>query len=232
MTTENYVRPDGTSEIVQQAGLYDMAELGDNLVLDAEVEKKLASLNEELDTRDSKARYKLEVYFRENRSTWKPYGGFIVTWTNGGFAHGGGDETVYFCPSRVEAPGGGTKTCGEPIELPYVRKNFSVCPKCRNAVDPKELVGQIFAYLTPQRWATLLTKVFMRLGGDADIRLGLLKGDLRSASDREQERSIGGDVLREVRGGRQWVIYPLSHIIKDTATGADLEKRIYSFLVA
>lgn len=174
------------------------------------------------------AKYKLELYFLEKRSVQKPFGGFLFAWTNGGFAHGGGDESVYFCPTELE-PG---KQCLHPIHIQFISKRFAVCESCRQAHEPKQLIGQVYAKLSFQNWATLITKYFRLLGSSADIRLGMMPGDLHSATKRELDKVYHGDLLNEIRRNRQWVIYELDRIIRDTTAGADLERRIRVFLSA
>jgi len=103
-------------------GIYDMAELGNMVELAEEAAEKLSAVVESELSQDHSAKYKLEVYFKDDRSRMKPYGGFVMAWSNGGFAHGGGDETIYFCPSKVEK-GGEPYTCGAPIDPPIKPRN-------------------------------------------------------------------------------------------------------------
>jgi hypothetical protein len=227
------VGPDGQS--IVPGGLYDMAELAQDLTLDPHVEQKLEEIFQSL--QDSSpgnitATYKLELALTEKRSAHRPYAGLISAWSNGGFAHGGGDEVVYFCPSKVEGPDGSTKTCGGALDLKWISKTVVLCPKCRQATKPKLLTGQIFARLPTQHWATLLLRCFEALEFSADIRIGALKGDLREAAQQEQEHEHRGDKLQYVRTERIWAIYPLANIIKDTGAGADLYGRIRAFLAA
>lgn len=227
------VKADGLS--VVPGDLYDMVELGQDLVLDPKIEEQLQELYEREETganQKLKATYKLELVVNsQGRSMHKPFAGFLMAWTNGGFAHGGGDEVVYFCAQKTEK-NGEEKTCGAPLDLKWVSKKVVVCPKCRQACEPEELCGQIFARLPMQHWASLVLKCFEALNFDADIRMKTMKGDLRVATAKEQERFRGGDLLREVRSQQEWVIYPLQNIMKDTAAGADLYTRIRSFLAA
>ncbi len=228
-----FIKSDGKS--IVPGDLYDMAELGQNLVLDPKVEKQLQELYERgqvAENQKLRAAYKLElVVGSEGRSKQKAFPGMLMAWTNEGFAHGGGDEVVYFCPQKIEE-GEHERTCGNPLDLKWVGKEAAVCPKCKRATDPKKLTGQIFARLPMQHWATLVLKCFEALGMDADLRMKTIKKDLRVAAELEQAKYQGGDHLRAVRDSQEWVIYPLKNIIKDTAAGADLYTRIRSFLEA
>ncbi len=225
-----YVDAEGNSAVPE--GIVDLAALGEDLTLDAEIEEKLHNIWKEVQTNTKlKAKYKLEVAFTEDRSMHKPFSGFVVALSNGGFAHGGGDEAVYFCTAKIDRDGR-SRTCNNPLDLKWVGKTAAVCPKCRNVVDPKNLCGQIYAKLPMQHWATLVTQLFKILDCNADIRIGAMRGDIRRATQQEQARERQGEHLRAVRTQREWGIYPLENIIKDTAAGADLYGRIRAFLNA
>jgi len=159
------------------------------------------------------------------------YPGVIVAWTNGGFASGGGDEVVYFCTASVEKDGE-TRSCNAPLDLKFVSREIAVCPTCCNVIKPQELTGQVMARLTSQNWAKLLTRMFMLLEANADIRMGFMPGDLRGAAKVEQDKPRHGDVLNRVRLERNWVHYALKDIIRDTSTGSSLYQRIRVFLEA
>jgi hypothetical protein len=225
-----FVKADGTSAVPE--GIVDHAIGAENVVLDLEIQKRLDSILSGELAENEKAQYKLEVAFTEDRSVHRPFSGVISMWTNGGYAHGGGDEVVYFCSAAVEKKGE-TRMCGSPLDLKWIHKRAAVCPVCRNAVDPKELTGQILAKLTVQNWTKLITKTWLQLGSNADIRIGMLKGDLRRATEDEQSTTrFGGEKLLKVRVEREWTIYPLRNILRDTAAGASLAGHIRAFLSA
>lgn len=225
-----FVGPDGQSVLPE--GIVDSSLGAEDIQLDLEIQQRLdAILSGEL-AEDEKAQYKLEVAFTEERSMHHPFMGVISMWSNGGYAHGGGDEAVYFCTAKIDKDGE-SKMCGHPLDLKWIHKTAAICPSCRNVVDPKDLAGQIGAKLTVQNWATLITKTWLQLGSNADIRIGMLRGDLRRTTEKEQETSrFGGEKLMKVRLEREWAIYPLRNIIRDTAAGASLTGRIRAFLSA
>ena len=224
------VGPDGRSALPE--GVIDPE--CEDLAMDPEVEEKLSELFRNAVGGDDelKARYKLDVIFQRERSAHRAYPGMIVAWTNGSFSHGGGDEAVYFCTSRVEAKDGGERTCLAPIDLKLISGRVAVCPSCRTAVRPQELQGQRFARLHTQQWAELITKYFQLLECSADIRIGVFASDLRRVSNEELERDRGGERLYRARNNRTYVIYPLSAIVRDTTAGADMQDRIKAFLSA
>lgn len=234
--THGFVTVDENDQPVSAVpeGIRDLASLGDNLLLDPDVEEKLATIFEELageNRSELSAKYKIEIAFTEGRSRDKAFGGFIYAVSNGGFAHGGGDEGIYFCTAKIDK-NGVTKRCNAPLRPAWVGKEAAVCPECRQATKPKDLMGQVWARLTFQNWARLAERFFHALGGDADIRIGVMKGDLRVLTEDEMERSSRGEKLDRARVEREWVIYPLANIIKDTAAGATLSSRISAFLKA
>ncbi len=222
------VDAEGRSSVPED--IYDMAELGRKLVdpdLDESITRTLRELDSSFD--EMKARYKLEVAFSA-RSIHKPFSGLVTAWTNGGFANGGGDESVYFCPAKLDAKNGGYRRCRAPISYALISRNIAVCERCKSSHHPKKLAGQVFAKLTNQYWAVLLTTLFRDLSCNADIRIGTMPGDLQQATLIEQERDKGGELMDGVRHKRRWVIYPLKNIIKDTSNGAELQGRIRAFL--
>jgi hypothetical protein len=174
-----------------------------------------------------KAKYKLEVMFVDDRSVHKPFGGVVSAWTNGGYFNGGGDETVYFCPIE-HSPG---VFCSAPITGAFLGGSVAICEKCRRPSVPRNLVGQFFARLPFQHWASTLTNMFRLLGSDADLRVGLMTGDIMGSAALAMGRG-DGDALTKLRTERKWVVYPLASIIKDTSTGSEVEARIRAFLSA
>lgn len=219
-------------EHLRAAGVHDTAEGAENLHLDAEIEERLKTLTDELLGHDIQAEYKLEFMFNEQRSVHKPFYGLVVAWTNGGFAHGGGDEAVYFCPKEIERDGL-KKFCSHRIELKFVGKNVAVCPGCSSAIEPKELAGQIGYRLSAQGWVEVMVRAFTRLDCKADIRIGYFPENIIKATQLELEKDRGGEVLnQQVRRKRQWVRYPLRNILKDTASGRSVRSCFRSFLLA
>lgn len=225
-TTRHAVRADGTAQLPD--GLVDYAEIGAAQEIDPALEARLDALMKGPEV--FKAKYKLEVTFSEERSHFKAFAGAVSVFTNGGFAHGGGDESIYFCPNVIDSV-----ACFQPLEHKWISKKFAICPKCRSALKPRELTQVIFARLTMQNWAVQILDTFKRLDHDADIRLGFFgrRGvDLMQATHDELDRSRHGDLMNKVRLERNWAIYPLANIIKDTEAGADLSGRIRAFLAS
>jgi hypothetical protein len=229
------VGADGRSAIQRLTGddsIYDMVEAAQGLVLSPEaaanVERTMKALRGQEET---KAQFLVDVMFNKGRSAHRPYDGLLVAYTNGGFAHGGGDELVYFCPRKVEK-NGQTRLCAAPLPPIAIQGKTAVCPVCRQVSRDRELVGQVYAKLSTQNWATLVTRMFYRLDCNADLRICILKGDLHRTTEEEQQKSTGGEKLYAVYDEHQWIRYSLASMIKDTASGATLDHCINMFLRA
>lgn len=221
-----HVKADGTSTLALAAGVYDMAALADSARITPEVEAALAAAcKQEL---PSRAKFKLEVFFRYGPRHNVPVRGALFAWTNGGFFNGGGDQSVYFCPRPKED---GT-SCLNPIDVQFRAKDYVVCPACRRITHTKELLGQLIADVPIEKWAPLLVRFFYKLECGADIRICVSRESLITAAGAELERSRGGERYAAVQRKMEWVAYPLQSIIKDTASGSSLETRFLAFLKA
>jgi len=233
---EGYVRGDGRSAIqrlTNDDSIYDMVEAANGMVLSPEVAERVERTMKALRGQENQVRsqFLVDVMFSRGRSAFKPYDGLIVAYTNGGFMHGGGDEMVYFCPRRVEK-NGQTKVCATPLPPIAIQGKVAVCPTCEKPSRDKDLIGQVYAKLTTQNWATLVTRMFYRLDCNADLRICTLKGDLHQATAEEKEKQRGGERLNKVYTEQVYVRYTLASMIKDTASGATLDHCINMFLRA
>ncbi len=179
---------------------------------------------------ERKAMFKLEVMFNRERSHHKPFPGVVTWWGNAAKLHGGGDSKLYMCPGKELRQ----NNCEAILTEAMNGGAFAVCPKCGNLWRPEEVVGEVFFRTDMQGWATVLTRWFIHLGMDADVRIKYARDDIRHASRLEQERQRGGELLHKVRSEerRSSAVYKLSTIIRDTSTGADLRNRFLAFLSA
>lgn len=174
-----------------------------------------------------KAKYKIELFFGEARSTIKPVPGVISFWESGTQLHGGGDAKIYICPGKLL----GRSDCEAPIPFEYNAYGHLVCPKCQTTWKSKEVIGEVLGRHTMRDWSKLLYIYFRRLEHNADIYLKHSPKDIRSVAALEQEKQRGGELLAKARK-RAKHIYPLRNLIKDTAAGADILGRIYVFLTS
>lgn len=212
--------------------IFDMVMDGENLKVTPEVEAQVAELMKLMTVKDElKAKFILDVYFNDERSHFRPFSGFVMVWTNGGAFHGGGDEKVYLCPQKVEKKGE-TKICAAPIPPNLIKHKLGICLACKTPSEDKKLIGEVLFKLPLSSWAAVLERYFYRLDCNADLRIGIMKGDLVKAAGLEQERQMHGDKLNKVRRDRSWVRYSLHDLVRDGASGATLQSRLNAFLRA
>jgi len=231
--SQGLVSPTGESAIRQLTGdnsIFDMVATGQDLKVSPEVEDQIQALMGSM-TETGEAKFLLDVYFNEERSVPRPFSGFLMAWTNGGFAHGGGDEKVYFCPAKVER-NGQTKICAAPMAPNLIKHGVGVCVACQQPSRGKDFVGAVYFKLGISSWAAVLERYFFRLECNADIRLGIMRGDLRQTTEIEQTGEKRGVLLEKLRHRREWVRYSLQSIIKDGSSGATLDSRLNAFLRA
>ena len=169
------------------------------------------------------AKYKIEIQFGRERSTWKPFPGALSLYESGAKLHGGGDDKLYICPGEV---------C-DGIIFPRERMGALVaCRKCGTMWDEKKLIGELLFRLAPKNWAKVVLKWMVRLELNTDIYLKFHPQDIRVVTEKEMNRDHGGELLAGSRGSRALSIYPMKNIIKDTKNGADLYDRILNFITA
>lgn len=177
------------------------------------------------------ALYKLEVQFGiKHHINGFPTYGMLTFWESGTKLHGGGDAMLYVCPGKYQK-----KNECEAIIPDHVNGGAVVmCPKCLLLWKDVELIGQIYYKLPIQKWAEVMYRWFIRLNMNADIRKKYNYEDIRVAAAREQQKEMRGDLLERARSTERRVpaTYPLANIIRDVNAGADMTKRILSFLRA
>jgi len=219
------VRADGTTSL--PGGIYDMTTAPQD-DLDPELDAKIKKLAAAFDPRETKAQFKLELFFAGGPRRMEEVKGVAAFWTNGGHLNGQGDLSVYLCPQILSSG----KPCLEPIDVGVSAGGKVVCTRCRRLSTTKALVGQILLKATMQRWATVTTHLFHVLHCNADIRICVERESIQRAAEDEFARDRGGEEYEKVAQNREWITYPLANIIKDTASGAGLESRIRAFLEA
>jgi hypothetical protein len=195
------------------------------------------------------ARYKIEIIFNKDRSmsSLKPSVGMMLAWESGKHYHGGGDDQMYWC---------GYDDCNKLMSTDNFAMFSAVCPHCRREsfLDPDSktfhvrevrkrgdnpaelakmpiIVGQKVFKMTPPKLAELIYKVWMELGSNADIYLKYHPSDIRYSVADDKGAKIS-DRLTQGRATRGKLIYPLKNILKDTAAGADVQKRFLAMITA
>jgi len=170
-----------------------------------------------------KAKFKVEVQFGKSRSTWKPFPGALSVFLSGTKFHGGGDGKLYLCPAPH---------CGGLI-YPHERIGAKLlCRKCDKFWVDEDVVGEMFYFLAPPKWAAVIHRMFVQLDHNADLYLKYHPTDIRHQTSMEMARARGGDEIGKARRNRGMHIYPLKNIVKDTSGGAQLYDRILAFIKA
>lgn len=226
----------------QQRNLYDREQQGETIIstmTDAEVrrvEDKVKALSKLLQD-EIRAKYKLEVHFGKGRTSRSaPFAGAVTYWLSGTKFHGGGDEKIYECPNPE---------CGAFI-LPHQIKpgwrkdkngkehmtSMSICGYCGQVWASDETIGERFFKLTEQNWAYAILQLFQKLEMNADIYLKYHPTDVRYKASMEMARNRGGEEIAKARKNRGLHIYPLKNIITDTKNGANLYRKIRTFINA
>lgn len=190
------------------------------------VQKRMLAMDKVL-AEQQKAKYKLELFFGEERSMMKPVPGILSFWESGTKFHGGGDAKIYFCPGRARK----VNTCEAPIPFAFNAYGHLVCPTCKQTWQGEDVIGEVLGRHDMRHWAELLYKYFARLEHNCDIYLKHAPTDIRSMAAAEQEKQRGGELLAKARK-RALHIYPLRNIITDSAAGADIQRRFFSFLTS
>lgn len=191
-----------------------------------QVAGKLASrIKENIEKRPG-GKYKIDLILGSGFSTLKPSAGIICFLESGRALHGDGDTKLYICPGKHL----NQNDCEAFIAGFAQGHEEAVCARCGRTWKSGQLIGEVCYRLTVQNWAVVLANWFRKLDMQADVRIIYPPDDIRSAAVREQEKAHGGDLLDPARARRATRAYPMTNIIKDVSTGADLTARMLAFV--
>jgi hypothetical protein len=196
-----------------------------------EVAKRAEALKKVLADPKINAKYKIELVFGKARGAVdKPTPGMVSFWLNGSKFHGGGDEKLYLCPGRNLKK----NDCEAIMPAFSNTADGSICPACGNIWKSESTIGEYMFNLPMRKWAEVLHRFFRIFEYHSDIYLKYAPLDIRSITRAQAEKTTweGSKKLANTRDKRAKSIYPLRNIIKDINAGADLEKRLYAFLVS
>lgn len=176
-----------------------------------------------------RAKFKIEVRYvteerggiKKGRTTHGPNLVGIMIWESGRRFHGGGDDKMYWCKDNRNDHDEG---CWSPISSDHIRGGIAVCPNCNQAINANLLTDIRIFRTSTQSLAGTIEKIFRQLHSNADIYCKYDKDDIRFQS---MAKERGWEAANRLKGMH---IYPLKNLIKDTASGADLTKRIFAFL--
>lgn len=190
------------------------------------IENKRKALVQLFTGDDIVATYKIELNFGYRRSAFdQHFPGALVMFLSGSALSGGGDQIVYPC-YYDDCPG---------IMLPKYFNNLNTkayCPVCKRIFKADTLKEVRLFNLPPSKWATVITRYFIRLGHDADIYLKSTPINIKLNTLNELEKFRGGETIDKARLERVPVLYPLKNIYTDLKAGADIEKRFLAFVTA
>lgn len=208
---------------------------------------------------DAPASYVLQVSVVHRKGSFNRLGAFHIWKKSGWF--GMADELMKFCPrpgcmgifddsfklsdrdvERLPKDNqGDVKSWPEDLQVRY-QTWFSlpvVCPECGLLTLHREELPDSYGFNMPvSKVAHRMAKFYAQLRNDADIYLVRSK----HGTALEEARQLLADkvdfkfdkykALLELGRTRETVFYPLASIIKDTASGGDLEARFKAFLEA
>lgn len=193
--------------------------------------------------RVSRARWKIQIWIKSDRSVYKPLTFSLAVWESGKRLHGGGDESTFICRRNPSAPKpkappfgalgrssfkaeASPNGCDNIIPGELAVGGFVVCPHCGMRWDTEHIADSLFYRVPVERAATIITDWFHRLGSDCDIYVKFRAEDVRT---KMMARDYGVHIAKQLKG---LVIYPLWRIIDDTAGGASLENRFKTLLMS
>ena len=207
-------------------------------LLEAESLEKLESAG-----KYSRAKWKIQIWFKSDRSVHKPITFTLSFWESGKRLHGGGDESAFICRRNPNAP--------KPVKPPFVAVGRSlfkkeanpdgcdgiiagdlavggyiVCPHCGVRWDTEHIADSLFYRLPVEVAATVISDWFRKLGSDCDFYLKYRPEDVRTKMMAEHYG------LQEAMRHKGLLIYSLSRLMRDLAGGASLESRVKTVLLA
>lgn len=185
-----------------------------------------------------KSKFKIQVWFRSDRSLTKPIAYSLSFWESGKRLHGGGDEMMFICRrhanekklspfERALAPSASERGCDSLIPGDLAQDTgIVVCPHCNVAHRLDQIGDSIFYRSTIDQAAETLAWWWRKIGSNADIYAKYSPTDPRTVM---MSRNYDARTAREKKG---LTIYPLQNILKDILSGSSLESRFRAFITA
>jgi hypothetical protein len=162
-----------------------------------------------------KAKYKIEIFFTDERSMHHDYRGVIKCWERGG----GADTSIYFCPKcynvlTKDVIGPMYTYKGKPCKEYY----GAVCAKCGRQFDGTQLVDMVSYRCSTARWVDVIEFFYQRLGGDVDFylkhQLEKMFSPLQEYHDRPNYRNARGVAHTVISKSR--LLLPRDAIVKES----------------
>ena len=209
------------------------------------VAKRAATQRDELVKAEkySKSQYKLQLWIKSDRSLHKPLAFTLSFWESGKRLHGGGDESMWVCRKKPDAPrppkpfgvahrpSTFTKEatpngCDSVIPGDHAVRGFVLCPYCGVRWDTEHIADALFYRLTVSKAAEVVSEWYRKLSNDCDIYVKYRPEDVRV---KMMARKYG---VRHARQHKGLVIYPNVNLVRDCLNGATVESRIKALLLA
>lgn len=189
-----------------------------------------------------KGKYKIQIWFKSDRSTKKPIAFSLSAWQSGMRLHGGGDEMMFLCrrhagvrdllPSEMKFRNAENKVqptprgCGLFIPGQNSVNGRVMCPHCGANHDAEHIGDAVFFRLTVDKAVKVLVDWYKKLDSCADLYAKYTPLDPRTVM---MGKSLDARTAREKKG---LTIYPWKNILEDTANGSTLESRFKAFIMA
>jgi len=185
-----------------------------------------------------RADFKIQIWFRSQRSMHAPIAFTLSFWESGKRLHGGGDEMMFVCRRHAESPKlkpfdlamAKTKSvrgCDGLISGGLAQETGAVlCPHCHVSHRLDQIGDSIFYRTTINQASDIIAKWWRKIGHNADLYAKYNPLDPRSVM---MAQNYDFRTAREKKG---LTIYPLQNILKDTLNGATLESRVKAFITA
>ena len=192
-----------------------------------------------------RADYRIQIWFKSERSRDKPVDYTLSFWESGKRLHGGGDESMFICfrnndapkvrPFEVAALRGGAnyekkateRGCGGLIPGDMILPDTSViCPHCSARHLTEHIGDSIFYRSSITKCSEVLAHWWTELKGNADIYVKYHPTDIRY---RSMLHTDGIKKAKELKGA---VLYPLPNILKDMSGGKELTRAFKDLITA
>lgn len=191
----------------------------------------------------SRAKWKIQIWIKSDRSIHKPLVFSLSFWESGKRLHGGGDESAFVCrrnpgapmppkppfaaigrsPFKAEAT---TEGCNGVILGEYAQHGRVVCPHCGVQWDTEHIADSIFYRVPVERAGVIISDWFHKLEDSCDLYIKYRAQDIRT---KMMAQHYG---LAEAIRLKGLAIYPLAHIMTDAANGTPIEALVKRVLLA
>ena len=201
-------------------------------------EEQVKNLND----KKVKGKYKIQIWFRSDRSLTKPIAFSLSAWQSGMRLHGGGDEMMFLCrkhknakdamPAEVKFMASASNAnltkrgCGLFIPGENNINGTVVCPHCGIQHHEESIGDSVFYRLSADKAAAVLVDWYRKLDSCADIYAKYSPVDPRTVNMAKEQD------IKTAREKKGLTIYPWTNILQDTANGATLESRFKAFILA